>query len=214
MNYVKLCFFSLLLSITPFALSMQQEEGGITRTLFAKKALVKPVNIVIENKTDTVLHFYMTKFMCNVKPQSSSKLEYPSNYHLTSDIYIGRILTIMGHHKGCLALSTHRFQNTDKYFFELDYMRFADATYQSIEDNKQLLDLKDSCNLYTLKLTVAGDEFKNSKFLITADSIKSLKDIALSKVAKLVQDKELEVIPGNNITHDLYDEIQEYLKNN
>jgi hypothetical protein len=93
-------------------------------------------------------------------------------------------------------------------------MRFADATYQSIEDNKQLIDLKDSCNLYTLKITVAGDEFKHSKFLITADSIKSLKEIALANVAKLVNDQKLTLIKGRTITADLYDEVTEYIKKN
>jgi ankyrin repeat protein len=44
--------------------------------------------------------------------------------------------------------------------------------------------------------------------------VKSLKEIALSKVTKLIKERKLIIDSGKNITQDLYDEINERLKNN
>jgi hypothetical protein len=189
---------------------------------YGKKPVIKSINIVIENKTDTELtvdlHNHQPACYASIddiiNPKTSKKLEYYCNFHLTSDLYAYRVLRILS--TGYLEISAKRANCFDnKYSFNICcFPRIERVTDQNTKNSSQLINLADSCNSFTLKVTVAGIDFNQSTFSVTADSIKSLKDIALSKVVQLIKDKKLEIIPGRNITHDLHEEISDYIKNN
>jgi hypothetical protein len=219
----RIVFFTIVsLSIGLSMHAMNTQNDGALYSYYGKKPVIKSMNIVIENKTGTILTVTLTNTQparygtveSSVNPKASAQLEYPCNFNMISDLFAYKILKIMS--SGYLEISAKRANVLDnKYIFHICCFPLIEAvTDQNIINSDQLINLADSCNSFTLKVTVAGPDYNQSTFSVTADSIKSLKDIALSKVVTLIQDRKLILIKGRNITNDLHEEIIEYLKKN
>jgi hypothetical protein len=170
----------------------------------------KLFNIIIHNKSNKTYQILYDNLQPNKKPQYEklaefSKLKLKEYFNLTSNVIYSSFLNMNS--KGRLYELIAEHKKETLYSFTLRYFSI-NKTYE----NKLDFDLKDPCTAYTLDILLS-ENYNSSQLIITANIPKTLKEIALKKVASLVKNKKLVLENGKNIISDLYDEVQDYLKN-